>query len=109
MKPPAIPPVPPPAWYRYFGNNQIHRGWQVPDPPSWRPRRASVRQAQQADALRAALAPGTLAKGERYQASLEIRETVNAAIHLRRPRGLSVPAHIQQIYVVAVARNVFHP
>jgi MoxR-like ATPase len=74
-----------PAWYRYFGDNRVQHGWQVPDPPSWRPRRASAKQAALTDALRGPLAPGTLAKGERYQASLEIRETVNAAIHLRRP------------------------
>ena len=74
-----------PAWYRYLGDNRVHAEWQVPEPPSWRPRRASSAQAEAGDSLRQPLSPQSLAKGVRYQASPEIREMVNAAIHLRRP------------------------
>src|SRR4051812_46654092 len=78
-------PPSPPAWYRYFGDNKVHPGWDVPEPPSWRPRRADPATAEAADALREKLSEHSRAKGERYQASTEIREMVNASIHLRRP------------------------
>jgi MoxR-like ATPase len=78
-------PPPSPAWYRYLGNNQVNSDWQMPEPPSWRPRRSGVDQAEANDTLREPLSPQALVKGQRYQAGPEIREMVNAAIYLRRP------------------------
>jgi MoxR-like ATPase len=72
-------------WQIYLGNNQQRDDWKVPDPPTWRPRRANRAHAAEGDRLRAALSAATIAKGKTYQSTPEIRRMVNAALHLRRP------------------------
>ena len=75
-------------WLIYRGDNQ-QREWKVPEPPSWRPRRASIHEAREGDSLREALSENTIAKGKTYQVDARlddvIRRMVNAALHLRRP------------------------
>ncbi len=79
------PPSASKDWAIYRGNNKRNEDWKVPEPPPWRPRRASEAQALAGDRLRAELSPATRVKGETYQSNPEIRRMVNAALHLRRP------------------------
>jgi MoxR-like ATPase len=74
-----------PDWQIYRGDNAQRADWKMPDPPPWRPRRASESDAKQADVMRRPLAGPTLAKGIAYQSDPDIRRMVNAALHLRRP------------------------
>ena len=75
------------GWEIYLGDNQQRAWaqWKMPQPPGWRPRRASVGDAQEGDGVREPLSPATIAKGQTYQSNPEIRRMVNAALHLRRP------------------------
>lgn len=79
--------VPGTAWEIYRGDNRQRAAgdWKMPEPPGWRPRRASLADAQEGEGLREALSPATIAKGLTYQSNPEIRRMVNAALHLRRP------------------------
>ena len=74
-------------WEIYRGDNKPRdtSGWKMPEPPSWRPRRASRQAAIEGDGVREQLAAATVRKGETYQSNDEIRRMVNAALHLRRP------------------------
>ncbi len=72
-------------WQIYRGDNKQRGDWTVPEPPACRPRRASKMLAKSGDSLRAPLSAATLAKGQTYQSNRDIRQTVNAALHLRRP------------------------
>jgi MoxR-like ATPase len=71
-------------WRIFQGNRQVHTDWSVPEPPRWRPRRASRAQAE-FDTFRPPLSPAARINGEAYQADEDIIRMVNAALHLRRP------------------------
>jgi MoxR-like ATPase len=74
-------------WKIYRGDN-VERDsatWEMPAPPSWRPRRASRADALKNDVLRERPGASTIRKGQTYQSNDEIRRMVNAALHLRRP------------------------
>jgi MoxR-like ATPase len=80
-----LPPQPQDAGWRIFqGNGAVHGDWTVPEPPRWRPRRASEQQARVA-APRPALSAAARIRGAAYQANDDIVTMVNAALHLRRP------------------------
>ena len=72
-------------WQIFEGDQIAKTDWSMPDPPSWRPRRAGEDSARASDALRLPLSAATLAKGSTYQSDPLIRQMVNAALHLRRP------------------------
>jgi len=73
------------SWLIYKGDRRAKGDWSMPDPPSWRPRRASRAAAEQSDHLRTPLSTVTLARGGTYQSYPLITQMVNAALHLRRP------------------------
>lgn len=72
------------GWRIFQGNGTVHGDWTVPEPPPWRPRRASEEQAR-ATPPRPALSPAAEIRGKAYQANDDIVRMVNAALHLRRP------------------------
>lgn len=74
-------------WQIYCGDNSQRDwdAWKMPEPPSWRPRRASLADALAGDGVREKLSVATIRRGETYQSNDEIRRMVNAALHLRRP------------------------
>ncbi|ANL87878.1 AAA family ATPase [Rhizobium phaseoli] len=72
-------------WQIYLGDNEERSDLKMPDPPPWRPRRSTEPLARSGDGLRAPLSAATRAKGKTYQADPDVKQTVNAALHLRRP------------------------
>jgi MoxR-like ATPase len=71
-------------WRIFQGNGVVHKDWKLPDPPKWRPRRASAEHSQR-DSKRQLLSPAATINGKAYQANDDIVRMVNAAIYLRRP------------------------
>lgn len=72
------------SWRIFQGNGTAHSDWTLPEPPKWRPRRASKLQAQR-DPDRPRLSPAAQINGMAYQSNDDIVRMVNAAIYLRRP------------------------
>lgn len=72
------------SWRIFQGNGGVHPGWQVPEPPRWRPRRASEQQAKR-DPGRPPLSPAAQINGVAYRSNDDIVRMVNAALYLRRP------------------------
>jgi len=72
------------SWRIFQGNGAAHSDWTLPEPPKWRPRRASKERAE-CDPDRPQLSPAARINGMAYQADDDIIRMVNAAIYLRRP------------------------
>jgi len=77
------------SWIVFTGSNQPNEHWELPSPPSWRPRQANRRIAEEQDSTRQPILSATTLSGSRYKTDSHISRLVNAAIHLRRPLLIS--------------------
>jgi MoxR-like ATPase len=73
------------SWRLFEGNNQVHALDNMPPAPPWRQPRADEAAARKYDEVREPLSAATAKRGSAYQATPEIVQMVNAALHLRRP------------------------
>jgi MoxR-like ATPase len=73
------------SWILFHGDRQEHKLAKMPKSPPWREPRAPKDVAEKYDHMRRELSPATLQRGTTYQATDEIVQMVNAALHLRRP------------------------
>lgn len=74
-----------PSWRLFHGDRKPHPLRSMPEAPPWRKPAADPDIAQQYDSKRPPLAAATRQRGITYQASEEVVQMVNAALHLRRP------------------------
>lgn len=78
------PKVPPP-WQLFNGDVNSAPLTNMPPAPPWRQPRAAIEEAKLFDTAREVVSAATEQRGIAYQASPEIVQMVNAALHLRRP------------------------
>ena len=73
------------SWRLFQGNNEVRALDKMPPAPPWRQPRAEEATAREYDKTREELSAATIERGRAYQATPEIVQMVNAALHLRRP------------------------
>lgn len=94
-----------PDWRIYRGDGKVRDTWNPPDPPDWRPRRATKPAVPALPVP--PLSDAARHNGERYQATDEIVRIVNAALHLRRPLLITgAPGTGKSTLVDAVAHEL---
>ncbi|AVR96913.1 AAA family ATPase [Pseudoduganella armeniaca] len=74
-----------PSWRLFHGDRASHPLRAMPEAPPWRKPRADPKLARAYDDKRPEMSEATRQRGITYQASEEIVQMVNAALHLRRP------------------------